>query len=475
MDGRTIYTPIFSGVFWNTRDAMLEDVERIEVIRGPGAAMWGANAVNGIINIITKSAEDTQGGLISAGGGDEERGFGSLRYGGKMSDRVYYRSYVKYFNRDEFIGSSGENPNDEWDALQGGFRMDGDITDMDSFTLQGDIYDGDGGDLEDVTVPFPPYLLRRNVDTKFSGGNILGRWKHTFSDTSDMALQLYYDRTEEQFNFLDNFRLVVNTFDMDFQHRFQINNRQDLTWGFGFRYISDDINNASNVSFDPASRDTQLYSAFVQDEIALIKDRLKFILGSKIEHNDYTGFEIQPSGRILFTPHERHTVWTSISRAVRTPSRIDDDTSSFYMSPLPPGALFPGSPTALYSIIGDRDFDSEELIAYEIGYRFQPKDDLFIDIAVFYNDYDNLKTYEVGTPFLDISSASPFLVIPAIVDNKMNGETYGIELSAQWQALEWWRLHRPPIHTCKYNYTPEILRIQALSVLKEPLRTTSLL
>lgn len=359
IDGRTVYNPMFSGVYWNSKDTLLEDVERIEVIRGPGAAMWGANAVNGIINIITKDAENTQGSLVTGGVGNEEKGFGAFRYGGKIRDDVSYRGYVKYFNRDEYIGSLGEDSNDNWEALQGGFRIDKDTANMNSFTLQGDIYNGDAGSLNDINIPFPPYSTRLNVSEDFSGGNILGRWEKTFSDTSDMALQLYFDREEETFAFIKTFKNMTTTYDIDFQHRFKLNDRQDITWGLGYRYLLTNYKNSNNVVFDPTSRDLNLYSAFIHDEISLIQDRLKLILGSKFEHNSFTGVEMQPNGRLLWTPHERHSAWASVSRAVRTPSRADHDLSSFYLFSLPAGSLFPGAPPALTTVIGDKDFDSE--------------------------------------------------------------------------------------------------------------------
>ncbi len=442
MDGRTVYTPIFSGVLWNTKDTMLEDIERIEVIRGPGAALWGSNAVNGVINIITKKTGYTQGGIVSGGAGTEERGFGALRYGGKLAEDISYRGYVKYFNRDDFILSSGENPpNDKWNALRGGFRADGNINGTDYFTLQGDIYNGSGGGREDVFVPFSPYALQKDVDTEFIGGNILGRWKHKYSDTSEASLQLYYDRTEDRFDFLQDMNAVVNTYDVDFQHRFHLSDKQEFTYGLGFRHISDDVSDDANVSYTRQSKSSQLYSAFVHDEITLIADRLKIILGSRFEHHYYTGFEIQPNGHILWTPRKRHTVWGAVSRAVRTPSRVDRDLKSLYAGVLPPGSLFYGSPAALYSISGNSSYASEDLIAYDIGYRFQPSDDLSIDIASFYNTYNNLRTYELGNPFLEASSSSAHLIIPTTLNNKKYGETYGLEISAQWQVLQQWRLH----------------------------------
>jgi iron complex outermembrane recepter protein len=424
IDGRSVYTPLFSGVLWDIQDTLLEDVERIEVIRGPGATLWGANAVNGVINIITKQAKDTQGGLVTAGAGTKERGFGSVRYGAKLNDDTCYRVYAKYFDRD-----SGVDGVDNWHVVRGGFRIDWEPANGNSLTLQGDIYDDKIGSRVSVASLTAPFARTLDGDRESNGLNLLTRWQHVISDTSDMTLQLYYDRIEQNTIILDEIR---DTFDIDFQHRFLLSERQNVIWGLGYRFISDDINNTFSMSFYPDSRDDNLFSAFVQDEIILVEDRLHLTLGSKFEYNDYTGFEIQPNARLMWTPHSQHSIWTAVSRAVRTPSRVNYDIRyNIQVFPL-------GSSLALNSLIGNRNFDSEELIAYELGYRVQLMDRLSLDIAAFFNDYDNLHTLEPGD--YETSSSPPHLVIPYMADNKMEGETYGVELAANWQALNWWRL-----------------------------------
>lgn len=442
MDGRTIYTPLFAGVYWEREDTLLESIERIEVIRGPGAALWGANAVNGIINIVTKDAKDTQDGFVSIGGGSEERGFGSLRFGKKIGDTGYYRWYVKYSDRDDFMSDEVPDTMDSWDILQGGFRLDRDITDRDSLTLQGDIYSMDSGDLENVATPYPPFAKMMYVSRDADGRNILGRWKRTFSDTSDMILQLYYDYAKVYTLFYEPFEPCIQTYDLDFQHRFRMTDAQELIWGFGYRLVSDDIANSTTLSINPPGRDAAVYSSFLQDEITLKKDYLKLTLGSKFEHNYYSGFEIQPSGRLLWTPDEQQTVWTSVSRAVVTPSRAQFDIDSCYTNPIPPNTplLNPSPLWLITKLSGNRDFKSEELIAYELGYRFNPSERFSLDTASFYNDYDKLQTYEMGAPQL-IGAPPTYAVIPVTVGNKMTGETYGIELSAQWLAKQWLRFN----------------------------------
>ena len=431
IDGRSVYTPLFSGVFWDIQDAMLEDVERIEVIRGPGATLWGANAVNGVINIITKQAKETQGGLVTAGAGTEERGFGSVRYGSKLNDATCYRVYAKYFDRDSGVDASGDDGVDDWHVVRGGFRVDWEPANGNSLTLEGNIYEGNVSEkltLASLTAPFARTL---DVDLEISGLNLLTQWQHVISDTSDMALQLYYDRTERNTVIFDGIR---DTFDIDFQHRFFLSERHYIIWGLGYRFTCDDIGNTFSMSFYPDSRDDNLFSAFVQDEIILVEDRLHLTLGSKFEYNDYTRYEIQPNARLMWTPHSQHSAWMAVSRAVRTPARnvdarINQEVSDQY-----------GPQPVVVSLFGNNDFESEELVAYEIGYRVRAMDRLSLDIATFFNNYDNLLTYEQVEPYHETSPSPPHLVIPITGDNKMQGETYGIELVANWQALDWWCL-----------------------------------
>jgi iron complex outermembrane receptor protein len=436
MDGRSVYTPLFSGVYWDVQDTMLEDIDRIEVIRGPGATLWGANAVNGVINITTKSAKETQGGLFSGGYGTEERGFGSLRYGGEINEHTWYRVYAKAFNRDDSALPSGADANDAWAGYRGGFRIDSEPSLPNVLTLQGDIYQ----ETLDQTYLFPattpPYVVAQKDKVRAAGGNMVGRWTHEFTDEADLKFQVYYDRTQREVGFHNEDR---NTFDLDLQLHHPWGERQELVWGFGYRY-SDSYNTKSNfvLSFHPADRVTHDWSTFLQDEITLVRDRLRLTLGSKFEHNQYTGLEVQPSGRVLWTPHERHSLWASVSRAVRTPSRADRDLS-LVSRVIPPGIppSFLPAPGAV-SIEGDDNTRSEELLAYEIGYRVQVHDRLTIDATAFYNDYDHLVTFEPAGS--DLSTLPGYMGLPQSFANRAYGETYGGELAANVQVNDWWRL-----------------------------------
>jgi iron complex outermembrane receptor protein len=448
MDGRSLYTPLYSGVYWDEKDTLLEDVDRIEVIRGPGATLWGANAVNGVINIITKQAKDTQGALVSGGVGTEEQGFGGVRYGGKVGDHAYYRIYAKYFNRDGGVDAFGDDTADDWDTLRAGFRADWQVGADDQMTLLGDVYNGNESETYQELSLLPPFEVTIQQESDVTGGNLLGRWTRTLSDTSDMELQLYFDREESD---TDVLATINNTFDVNLQHRFSLGKRQEIIWGLGYRFSSDDFRNTFNISINPDSRHDQLFSLFIQDEITLLKD-LHLTVGSKFEDNDYTGLEIQPSVRVMWTPKERHSVWAAVSRAVRTPSRSEHDIR-INSGVLPPDVLFPGSPPAVTALFGDRGFESEELLAYELGYRVQPMDKLSLDVAAFYSDYSDLRTFELGEIFPEASPSPEHLVIPLRVDNKMDGRTYGIELAAEWRVSDRWQLK------AAYTYLQEQLRL----------------
>jgi len=409
MDGRAIYTPLFSGVFWNVQDYLLEDIDRIEVISGPGGTLWGANAVNGVINITSKSAKDTQGLYMEAGGGTWLQDFAGVRYGGILASNVYFRVYGKYFDRGNEVFANGHDASDSWRMGQGGFRIDAEPSAQNKFTLQGDLYGSD------VNVP-------TGGDGKASGGNILGRWTRVFSDDADATLQLYYDRTHlhdpisNQFGTAKILMDDLDTYDLDFQNHFRLGERNRFVWGLGYRFTHDVVGQAQNLAFVPTPFDRNLFSGFAQDEIMLMKN-LFFTLGTKVEHNDYTGFEFEPSARLAWTPTEQQTIWAAVSRAVRTPSRVDRDIRE------------PVSPP--FILAGESSFISETLIAYELGYRAQLGPKISTSISAFYNDYDHVRSL----------SFTPTTIIPLFFANNLEGETYGFEFSANYQILEWWRLH----------------------------------
>src|SRR5207253_9287283 len=401
IDGRTVYTPLYSGVFWDVQDVPLVDVDRIEVISGPGATLWGANAVNGVINVITRNSRDTQGLLVSGGGGTELRGFGNARYGGALTPTVHYRVYGNGFARQPTLLPSSLDAADDWHALQGGFRVDWDVSPTNGVSVHGDLYDGR------ISQPSAS-------DIAVSGHNLAARWSHTIAATSDLRAELYYDRTHRDIP--GTFGEDLDTYDVDVQHRTALGGRHDLVWGLGYRLINDGVVNSAALAFLPPHVARQWFTAFVQDEIALVPDRLHVALGTKLEHNDYTGFEIQPSARGNWRLSPSGTIWAAVSRALRTPSRIDREL----FSPAQPPYFLAGGPT----------FHSEEELAYELGYRLQ-RGTLALSAASFYSRYHDLRSLE---------QANPPAASPVVIANGQEGESYGAELAADYQVTGRWRL-----------------------------------
>ena len=432
IDGRSVYTPLFSGVFWDVQDVMLEDVERIEVIRGPGATLWGANAVNGVVNIITKRAEDTQGGLVTGGFGNEEQGFGGVRYGGTIGANAHYRVYGKHFSRSESVDSLGNPEADSWNTSRGGTRVDWNLSPQDSLTVQGDVYRGAMNQTSQPYIFFPPYTQEVKSQTPVSGGNVLGRWNHSISTQSNLTFQMYYDRTNRDDIIIKEQR---DTVDFDFQHQVALGKRHDFIWGGGYRLTSDDIGNRAMVSLNPPSRRDGLFSSFAQDEIKLVPDHLYLTVGSKFEHNNYTGFEIQPNALLRWHPRPRQTFWTAISRAVRTPSRADHD--SRVVSNVLPG---PGGLPIVSLAMGNQNFVSETLRAHEAGYRWEAQSRFSLDIATFFNVYDKIQSFEPKEPRLVIEQPLVYLQVPVQFENMVFGETFGLEATANWQLTSRWRL-----------------------------------
>lgn len=427
IDGRSVYTPLYAGVYWEVQNVMLEDVDRIEIIRGPGGTIWGANAVDGVINIITKSSAETQGALVTAGGGNVDQGTVGVRYGGKFkgaSYRVYGKGFV---DGPEY--HSNDNNFDHWRMAQMGFRSDWTSHNHDAFTLQGDLYDEKAGEVSQVGSYSPPGQLSLFGIGQFSGGNVLGRWKRTLTDGSDVQLQAYYDHTN---HFEPQFSETRDTFDVDFIHHLTLPGQQDFIWGLGARISPGNFSPlVPTLDFSPHYQTDEIYSGFVQDEIPLDDDTVELTLGSKFEHNNYTGFEAQPSGRLLWTPNRRNSFWVSASRAVRTPSRLEES--------LELTDFLAAVPLIYLQITGSRSFFAERLIAYEAGYRSLITPRVYLDLAIFRNGYDDLYGYGTATATTAATPPPPHINFNVPIANEAKGVTDGFELGPDWQITPWWR------------------------------------
>ena len=434
MDGRSVYLPTTSGVIWSQQDTLIEDIERIEVIRGPNAGVWGANAVNGIINIITKKAADTQGMLFTAGGGGFEQGFVGVRYGGKISEETPFRIYAKGFTRDHTEAVAGGNNNDQWHSGRGGFRIDH-SRGIDQFTLQGDIFSNSIGDaINKLGLSLPSISAGGRGHEE--GGNIRLRWDRTLSDRSAIMLQTYYDHVRRS---LSTSQFNIQSFDIDFQHRLPLWDRHDVTWGSNYRLYHTNIPDSDIVFYTPQTRTNQLFSGFIRDDITLIPDRLFFTLGTRLDRNDFTGLEIQPNARLMWTPNAEQSIWMAVSRAVRTPSRAENDihlkTSQINNMPALAGLPYP-----VFTVLeGNHRFQSEKLMAYELGYRQQLSPQASVDISGFINDYSQLRDLSFGALSLSTGLPSQFL-LPMIVNNQASALTYGVEVSGDWRPLDNWRI-----------------------------------
>lgn len=422
-DTRSIYTPLFSGVLWDVQDYLLDDIERIEVIRGPGAALWGSNAVNGVINITTKSARDTHGTHVELSAGTEERAMVAARYGAETAGGIHYRVYGKYFERDDTFNTAVSK--DDWRLGQTGFRADWSPSPGDDVTVQGALYRGEIGRVAPAIAAGNRPGPTGKLEDIATGGHILGRWRRTFSESSDLQFRVYYDRTHRDDPSYDD---KLDTIDLDLQHRFTPAPHHEIVWGTNYRYTSDKTRGKVIFNLRPASSQDQLFSAFAQDQIAF-GDSVRVTLGTKAEHNDFSGFELQPSVRAAWDVTDRHMLWAAVSRAARIPTRLERDIFIDASNPA-------GNPVV--RILGNEDFEAEKIVAYELGYRWRASDQLHLDVALFENRYDGLASLEIEKAFVDPTDGRT--VIPVVTRNLTDGRARGVETVLTYSPFDWWRL-----------------------------------
>jgi iron complex outermembrane recepter protein len=430
IDGRSVYTPLFGGVLWTINNVMLEDIDRIEVIRGPGGTIWGADAVNGVINIITKHSEDTKGTLVSAGGGNVDENTEDIRYGSEHNGWTWRTDAFGFVRSPEYHIQN--QPNYDWSRdAQAGFRLDRN-SGSDEFTFQGDIYWGKFGDAQSLSTYQPPATFISYQSTNVSGGNLRTRWRRRFADKSDIYLQAYWSHDHR---IGSNFGEERDTYDVDFLHRMAPTAHQQFTWGAGIRMSPSTTRHTIPADgFNPADRTESIYNGFLQEELRLIPGKLSFIAGSKLEHNNYTGFEYQPNARLLFTPTDKFSAWASVSRAVRIPDRVNEDIQDDLYIPLPI--------LTFLRISGNHNLISERLIAYEAGFRTLVHPRLYLSASGFYNAYRNIIAFgplKPGAP-----TNPPFPPGTRLFDiqyiNGIHGATHGAEIAPDYQAASFWRI-----------------------------------
>jgi len=406
IDGRSVYSPLFSGVFWDEPDVMLEDVERIEVISGPGGTLWGVNAVNGVINIITRNAAGTQGDLLVLRG-DTDGAQAAFRHGGGGADHSW-RVYGKVFGVGRSELNTGKPIDDAWDQGQVGFRSDWERGD-DRFSVNGNAWRGRQGQ------PAPGLIAAPGASTGIDdivtrGVNLSGRWEHALEGGGSLSAQAYYDYRYRQVP--PTFTDAVDIADIQVQHSLPALGAHSIVWGGEYRYARDDVTNSRFVAFLPAEDAQSWASLFMQDEITL-RENLRLTAGARYERNPYTGTELLPTLRLSWRVSPAHSLWTAYSRTVRAPSRLDVD------------AFVPGAPPFL--LAGGPRVRAEVARVFELGYRGQVGQDLSYSVTAFRNLYDHLRTQDVIGGQIEFG-------------NQMEGRAHGIEAWASYQMSDAWRL-----------------------------------
>lgn len=427
IDGRSIFVDSFSGVYWDQMQTPLEDIERIEVIRGPGGTIWGANAVNGVINIITKNAADTKGALVRAESGTRENAGGLAQYGGDAGSNGAWRAYAGYSNNLNSRFPGGARAFDAWHAGQAGFRSDWALSSTDTFSVQGEFLTSAGGGTSSVVDQTSLERLQVNQPVENTSGDVLASWTHTLANGSELSFR-FYDTAMHRDNV--GLRIGNNTADLELEHHITVGSRHDIVWGLDLRLLNDSVTPEASYALrlsNPVRADL-LYTAFMQDEIR-VTPSVSFTVGSKVEHNDFTGFQFEPGAQLLWKASDRHTFWASAAHAIREPDHTDDAVE--YNEGL---TTIPGVGQALVTLSGNTHLEAERLNDYEIGYRGQVRQGLSFDITGFASFYGRLTTFDLGTPYLGNAAGMPILILLTTYGNGGRAQSYGIEFFAHWNV-----------------------------------------
>jgi iron complex outermembrane receptor protein len=428
IDGRSVYTPLYGGVYWQVQETLLEDIDRIEVIRGPGGTIWGSNAVNGVINVITRHSRVSTGVFVTAGGGNVDQGRVAMRYGASRGDALSYRVYATGSLRDNQYDRGG-HPFDEWSLAQSGFRLDAGRAGGQTLRLQGDVYRGTMGERVALGSFTPPSQLLVEGSDLVSGGNVVAGWERELPAHTSLRLQAYYDRTVRH---AIHFGEERNTFDADLLLRTPIGRRHQVSWGAGARSSDSEVTTKfPTVTLVPEDRNQRLASVYGQDEIALLPDELFATVGTKLEYNTYSGWEVQPSARLLWRVDTHETVWAGATRAVRTPSRIETDLRlTYFVTP---------TPLIYAQLAGTPEFDAEGVVGVEAGYRRLVTPSLYVDVTAFHNTYNNLSSY---SPFTVTLQPTPLLHLlgTATYENGVRATSDGFEIAPDWRPRDWVRV-----------------------------------
>lgn len=433
IDNRVVYTLNFGGVYWDQLDYPLADIDRIEVTRGPGGTIWGANAVNGVISIFTKKAKETRGALVEGGFGNVAQGFALARYGGKFGAATDYMVYSRYDDQFHFPGLDGQNGGDGWHQVRTGFRTDSAFSPNDSVTVEGSVFTGREGELGFfLPAVTSPSLIAIPEQIDISEGFVQASWNHKYSEASDSTFQASYGRSTRDDPLEPEIR---DTAAFEYRWHLAIGSRHDVVLGLGDTFSSDHIGGSLTVFFVPAHKVLNVFDGFVQDEIEIVKGRLYVTVGTKFERNTYTQGEVIPGVRATWVLGKHSTAWASIQRGLRTPSRNDTNLRVNLGSTIAPDGTI-----TLTRFAADTDFQDERLVAYEAGYRAAVNGRLTFDLAAYYNRYNNLTTEEPTGSFFEQTPPPPHQVDTLAFENFMRGETHGIEMSANWKATNRWTL-----------------------------------